>query len=142
MSSNPWRRDMRPGDHGKAVIHVSPDAGPIRFTRDHLVKLVSRKVLAGSIVFQVGIWSGAKERSAQVVLINGGHKGVLSWSSFKGLTEAIAASLCQELMQHAVMLELSSATKRYRARTYENNLGVAGVERQRRQAASRLRRRS
>ncbi len=146
MKKAPWRRDKLPREHGRAVIHVSPDAGPIRFTRKHLVDLVMRRLeeserKGGSVVFQVGIWEGVRERSAQVVIINGGARDVLAWREFKVVAEDVAATLCQELMQHAVMLELESASKRYRARLFENDLGPAGVEAQREAAVKRARRR-
>lgn len=138
---NPWKKSMRKADHGRAVIHVSPDAGPVRFTKKYLIDLVESAVRDGSIVFQVGFYQGSRERSAQVVLINGGHKGVLRWAAFMTRAKSIAAGLCATLMQHAVILELESATRRYQALTFTNDLGEEGVNRQRETTARKLRRR-
>ena len=127
---------MRPKDHGRAVIHVSPDAGPIKFTKASLVDRVKSMVDAGSIVFQVGIWRGARERSAQVLLINGGSRDVLRWSDFRRKAMEIAATLCADMMQHAVMIELMPSNGRYVAHTFENDLGEDGVKQQRTKAVA------
>jgi len=115
--SNPWLEDEQVAEHGRAVIHVSPDAGPIRFSKSYLVSLVAKRVRAGSITFQVGLWQGDQERSAQVVLVNGGF-AVMPWRTFAQLAEVIAADLCVSLAQQGVLLELFSASGGYRARGF------------------------
>lgn len=115
---NPWSRPETPAEQGRAVIHVSPDAGEIRFSREFLLRLVASRTDA-SVAWQVGVFGRSPERSAQVVLVNGAT-WTAPWASFRERVVRLAEMLCEALAQQSVLLETWTANGSYRADLFEN----------------------
>lgn len=118
MRENSWVT-YRKKLHARAKIHVGlkSEAAHLTYARWVLDKLVQRITYASSIVAQAGVYKGAGEPSAHVLLINAGD-WALPWIKFKHLVRDVSIKLARSLAQKEVLVEYTKPGGDYLVEVY------------------------